>query len=90
MGAPPKGGKRKVPAGPKTQPGRVGRAASSRKQAKAVGLDPGKPSWGILHGGNNSPEKLRAKTARLFRNGNRNTPTAQDQLSRKAKRQVQS
>lgn len=88
-GTPPNGGKRKVPAGPKAQPGGKGRgAASSRRQPKAQGIDPSKPAYGLLHGGNNSAEKLRSKANSMFGTGGRNTPTGQRQLTKKAKRQA--
>ena len=66
-----------------------GKAPSSTRQAKATGITPGKTRYGILTGGNNSGEKLRAKASRLFRTGGRNTPNGQARLSGKAKRQVQ-
>jgi poly(3-hydroxybutyrate) depolymerase len=78
----------KVPAGPKAQPGKAGKKASSRKLAKPVGTDPSKPSYGILHGGNQSGDKLRAKANSMFGNGGRNTPTGQEQLTKKVKRQA--
>jgi hypothetical protein len=89
MGTPPNGGKRKVPAGPKTQPGKPsGKAASSRRQPKAQGIDPSKPAYGLLHGGNNSVEKLRSKANSMFGTGGRNTPTGQGNLTKKASRQT--
>ena len=66
-----------------------GKAPSSTRQSKATGITPGKTRYGILVGGNNSGEKLRAKASRLFRTGGRNIPNGQARLSGKAKRQVQ-
>lgn len=80
--------KRKVPKGPKAQPGKVGRKASATKKSKPQGLDPSKPAYGIKLGGNQSEKKLRAKAASLFKTGSRNTPSAKKQLTGKAKRQV--
>ena len=81
--------KRRVPKGPTAQPKARGQKASGVKLAKAQGITPGKTAYGILHGGNNSVQKLRAKTSRMFGNGSRNTPNGQARLSSKAKRQVQ-
>lgn len=78
MGFPPNGGKRKVPAGPKEQPGR---AAKGRKQGQAAGVQPGKPGYGIK---NTSRKHSSAVTG-----ASRNTPSGQGLLSGKAKRQVQ-
>lgn len=84
MGTPPNGGKRKVPAGPKAQPGGKGNgAASSRKQGKPTGIDPG----GAFYGVKNTSSKNN-KSAVTGANGNRNTPSGQYLLSSKAKRQV--
>lgn len=71
----------KVPAGPKAQPGKVGKAASSRKQPKAVGIDPGNPHYGIK---NTSKKHSSAVTQP---NG-RNVPTGQELLTRNVKRQA--
>lgn len=65
-----------------------GKAPSSVRQSKAAGITPGKPAYGILHGGNNSPEKLRSKAAKLFGTRGRNVPTGQARLESKARRQV--
>jgi hypothetical protein len=66
-----------------------GKAKSSTRKPKPQGIKPGKEaSYGILHGGNQSTEKLSAKAGRMFGNGSRNTPTGQSRLESKAKRQV--
>jgi hypothetical protein len=81
---------RKVPAGPKQVPTKGKRfARSSTKQPKAQGIKAGQQAaYGILHGGNQSTEKLMAKAGRMFGNGSRNTPTGQSRLESKVKRQV--
>lgn len=81
---------RRVPAGPKKVPTAGKRfARSSVKQPKPQGIQPGKEaSYGILHGGNQSTEKLMAKAGRMFGNGSRNIPTGQDKLTSKVKRQA--
>lgn len=66
-----------------------GKAPSSTRQPKAQGITPGKTAYGILFGGNNSAQKLRAKASRVFGTSGRNVPNGQARLSSKAKRQVQ-
>lgn len=72
---------RKVPAGPKAQPKKPsGKSASSTKQPKAKGIDPGNPQWGI--------QDTSRKHKSAVTGGGRNTPSGQARLSSKAKRQV--
>jgi hypothetical protein len=81
-GTPPRGGKRKVPAGPKAQPTVKGKgAASSRKAQSPTGIDPSSPFYGIKSG------RTKSKTPAGLK-PNRDTPDGQSRLSNKAKRQV--
>lgn len=80
--------KRKVPAGPKAQPGKVGHAASSRKQPKAKGIEPGQAKWGITQTGPGPLSKKANRASAMFGNASRNTPTGQGRLESKAHRQV--
>lgn len=81
-GTPPRGGKRKVPAGPKAQPSAKGKgAASSRKKATPTGIDPSSPFYGV------KAKQTNIKTPAGLK-PSRNTPSGQSRLSSKAKRQV--
>jgi hypothetical protein len=71
----------KVPAGPKAQPGKAGHAASSRKQPKAAGIDPGNPHWGIKN-------TTRKHSSAITQPSGRNVPTGQEQLTKNVKRQA--
>jgi hypothetical protein len=71
---------RKVPAGPKAQPGVKGKAASSRKLASPTGTDPSGAFWGIK---NTSKKHKSAVTG-----ASRNTPSGQKALTSKARRAV--
>lgn len=73
---------RKVPAGPKAQPGGKGKgAASSTRQSKAVGINPADPSYGITN-------TTKRHTSPVSQPTSFNTPSGQRLLSGKAKRQV--
>lgn len=63
-------------------------ARSSTKVPRPQGTDPSKPAYGLLHGGNQSNEVLTSKANRLLGTGSRNTPTGQDTLTKKVKRQA--
>lgn len=63
-------------------------AKSSTKTPRPQGIQPGKPAYGLLHGGNQSTEVLTSKASRMFGNGSRNTPTGQETLTKKVKRQA--
>ena len=65
-----------------------GKAPSSTRQPRAVGIKPGKPAYGVRQDRGTTTERLRAKASRLF-GTRRSTPNGQVRLSGKAKRQVQ-
>ena len=71
---------RKVPAGPKAQPGKGSKG--SRKQASPTGIDPGNPHYGIKN-----TAKKHGKGA-ITQPSGRNVPTGQDVLTSKVKRQA--
>jgi hypothetical protein len=73
--------KRKVPAGPKAQPAGKGYAASSTRQSKARGIDPGNPQYGIV----NTTKKHKSA---ITQPSGRNVPTGQSLLEGKAPRQA--
>lgn len=77
----------KVPAGPKAQPTKaIGNGASqfhgsSTKKAKARGIDPGNPRYGIL-------DTTRKHTSAVTQPSGRNVPTGQKLIQGKVPRQA--
>lgn len=61
---------------------------SSTKQPKPLGIKPGKTAWGILNTSRGDQESLGARAAKMLGTGSRNTPTGQDMLTKKVKRQA--
>jgi len=80
--------KPKAPKYPLGQPGSPGTryAASSRKQPNPTGMDPANPSYGgMTSGGQKDPI---GKMNSTFGTGNRDVPSAQNDLVSKVKRAV--
>lgn len=80
----------KTPKAPKARWGQIGKggkAASSMKKPKARGISPSGQSYGILNTSKGNVESLAARANGLF-GISRKTPTGQDKLTSKVKRQA--